>query len=405
MSEKYSINIFLVDDEPFILKLHTRLLANLGFTSVTACEGGLRGLTTIDSAVTFPDLILLDLNMPDIDGVEFIRHLVARGYTGSLILVSGEDERMLQAAEKLVQAHHIEGLGYLRKPVNPDTLAACLAKWRPASYENTSLSSKAYDTDAVRSAIANGELINYYQPKVSLSTGHIMGVESLVRWQHPLDGLVFPDQFIGVAEANGLIRDLTRSVFASALADAKLWQLETGLKIQVAINVSMDDLGALDFADYVARQTAESGVLSDQVTLEVTETRLIQDLRAPLEVLTRLRLRRFRISIDDFGTGHSTLAQLRDMPFDELKIDRGFVHRAWTDPKVGAIFDTSVMLAKQLGMKIVAEGVEDRGDWDYVRRAKCDLAQGYFIAKPMPASELHDWIPDWEERVLSLSNK
>jgi EAL domain-containing protein (putative c-di-GMP-specific phosphodiesterase class I) len=141
------------------------------------------------------------------------------------------------------------------------------------------------------------------------------------------------------------------------------------------------------------------------VTLEVTENRLVTDLRVPLEVLTRLRLKRFRISIVDFGTRHSSLAQLRDMPFDELKIDRSFVHGAGMDPTVRAIFDTSVLLAKQLGMQIVAEGIEDRADWDYVRRSGCDVAQGFFIARPMPAKTLHAWIEDWDERGLLISQK
>ena len=401
------MNILLVDDEPFILKLHLRLLAHLGYTSVTPCEGAAQALETMDLADKPPDLILLDLNMPEIDGVEFLRYLVKRDYCGSVILVSGEDERVLQAAEKLVQAHQITSLGHLRKPVKPEMLAAFLEKWKPDSARNASAAQKTYSAQAVHAAINNGELVNYYQPKVSLTSGRVVGVETLVRWRHPTDGMVFPDQFIGVAEAHGLICDLTRKVIAGALTDVNAWQQEwqqeTGLALQVAINVSMDDLGSVDFVDYVAGQAAAAGVLPNRVALEVTESRLMQDMRVPLEVLTRLRIKRFRISIDDFGTGHSSLAQLRDMPFDELKIDRGFVHRAWADETVRAIFDTSVILAKQLGMDIVAEGVEDRADWDFVRRSECGVAQGYFIAKPMPGNLLSDWISAWEERALVTS--
>ena len=400
------MNILLVDDEPFILKLHLRLLAHLGYTSVTPCEGAAQALETMDLADKPPDLILLDLNMPEIDGVEFLRYLVKRDYCGSVILVSGEDERVLQAAEKLVQAHQITSLGHLRKPVKPEMLAAFLEKWKPDSARNASAAQKTYSAQAVHAAINNGELVNYYQPKVSLTSGRVVGVETLVRWRHPTDGMVFPDQFIGVAEAHGLICDLTRKVIAGALTDVNAWQQEwqqeTGLALQVAINVSMDDLGSVDFVDYVAGQAAAAGVLPNRVALEVTESRLMQDMRVPLEVLTRLRIKRFRISIDDFGTGHSSLAQLRDMPFDELKIDRGFVHRAWADETVRAIFDTSVILAKQLGMDIVAEGVEDRADWDFVRRSECGVAQGYFIAKPMPGNLLSDWISDWEARALVM---
>ena len=136
-----------------------------------------------------------------------------------------------------------------------------------------------------------------------------------------------------------------------------------------------------------------------QVVLEVTESRLMTDSRAPLEILARLRLRRFGLSIDDFGTGHSSLAQLRDIPFDELKVDRSFVHGAHADETMRAIYEASLGLAKQLNMDIVAEGVEDQADWDFLRRSGCHLAQGYFIAKPMTAADLSDWVDAWRGRL------
>lgn len=400
MIEKSAIKILVVDDEPFLLNLHARILNNLGYTSVKTYDSAFQALEAFDISSVPPDLILMDLNMPEMDGVEFMRSLVKCDYSGSIILVSGEDERILQSAEKLVQAHQLTVLGHLRKPVKPETLSALLAKWKPVSHRDSLAAKKTYTAEEIRAAIANGELVNYYQPKVSLLTGHVVGVETLVRWKHPVDGLIFPDQFISVAEENGLICGLTRTVIAAAMGHTRAWQYETGLALQVAVNVSMDDLNSLDFADYVSSAADTAGVPSKNVTLEVTESRLMQDRRVPLEVLTRLRLKRFRISIDDFGTGHSSLAQLRDMPFDELKIDRGFVHRAWTDETVAAIFETSVLLATQLDMQIVTEGVEDRADWDYVRRARCHVAQGYFIAKPMPAEALCEWIDEWEERGL-----
>ena len=141
------------------------------------------------------------------------------------------------------------------------------------------------------------------------------------------------------------------------------------------------------------------------VELEVTETRLMQDLRTPLEMLTRLRLKRFRLSIDDFGIGNSSLAQLRDFPFDELKIDQGFVHGAYRNEKLQTMFDSSLELARQLGMEVVAEGVEDQADWDFVRKRGCEIAQGYFIAKPMPAEELPAWIQSWHQSFQASTRR
>jgi EAL domain-containing protein (putative c-di-GMP-specific phosphodiesterase class I)/FixJ family two-component response regulator len=400
MVEKSAIRVLLLDDELFMLKLLGRMLANLGFTQVTSCDNGRAALTSFDSPNNPPHLILLDLNMPKMDGVEFVRHLVERLYSGSLILISGEDERMLQAAVKLVRAHKIQVLGHLRKPAKPEALSALLDKWTPFSPAPSGAAKKIYDADALRAAIDNGELVNYYQPKVAVATGEVVGVETLVRWRHPQDGMVFPDEFIGVAEAHGLIDDLTRVVLTGALTQAKVWQ-DAGWVLRVAVNVSMVSLTSLDFPDFVAGLAAEAGVPPQGLVLEVTESRLMQDLRAPLEILTRLRLKRFSLSIDDFGTGHSSLTQLRDLPFDELKIDRSFVHRAWTDETLRAMYDASLGLARQLGIQVVAEGVEDRADWNLLRRTGCDLAQGYFIARPMLAADFPGWMEDWQERVSS----
>ncbi len=388
----------VLDDEPFMLKLLSRILLKLGFTSVMLCENGRAALERIADTDTRPNVILLDLNMPGMDGIEFVRHLVDQHYEGSLILVSGEDERMLKTAEKLVQAHKISILGYLHKPVKPAALSALLEKWAPISSGVARLAKSVYKAEELRAAIENGELVNYYQPKVAVASGEVVGVETLVRWRHPTGGVVFPDEFIGLAEAAGLIDALTRVVFAEAVTQARAWQ-EAQMRLRVAINVSMDNLASLDFLDFVTELTTRTGIAPQNVVLEVTETRLMQDTRAPLEILTRLRLKRFRLSIDDFGTGHSSLAQLRDIPFDELKIDQGFVHRAWADETLRAMYDASLSLARQLGMEVVAEGVEDRNDWDLLRRTGCDLAQGTFISQPMLAADLPGWMEGWRERV------
>ncbi|MEO6823914.1 MAG: EAL domain-containing response regulator [Nitrosospira sp.] len=403
MIERSAVKILVLDDESFMLKLLSRILSNLGFTSVTLCDSGRAALDQLAEADTGPNLILLDLNMPEMDGIEFVRHLVERHYSGSLILVSGEDERMLQTAEKLVQAHKIQILGHLHKPVKPEALSALLEKWTIPTTGNPGMAKKAYGADELRAALDNGELVNYYQPKVAVANGDVIGVETLVRWRHPKDGIVFPDQFISVAEAFGLIDELTQVVFTGAVTQAKAWK-EAGLTLRVATNVSMDNLASLSFLNFVAELTAKVGVAPQDLVLEVTESRLMQDTRAPLEILTRLRLKRFRLSIDDFGTGHSSLAQLRDIPFDELKIDQGFVHRAWSDETLRAMYDASLSLARQLGMEVVAEGVEDRNDWELLRRTGCDLAQGTFISRPMLPADMPAWIEDWCERVRNELN-
>lgn len=397
---KSTIRVLVLDDEPFMLKLLGHMLADLGFASVTAYDNGAEALECFNTPINPPNLILLDLQMPEMDGVEFVRKLVERNYTGNLILVSGEDERVMRMAERLIQAHRITVLGHLNKPVLLDRLTDLMEK-SVRMHAAPQSTTHAYSADELRTAIDAGELVNYYQPKVAVATGAFVGVETLVRWRHPVDGMVFPDQFIGIAENHGLIDDLTRVVLKAAMAQSKAWQ-QAGLRLRMAVNVSMDNLSSVDFTDFVAGAATAAGVAPQDIVLEVTESRLMLDQRAPLEVLTRLRLKRFRLSIDDFGTGHSSLAQLRDIPFDELKIDQSFVRGAWHDETARAIYDASLSLGKQLGMTVVAEGVEDRDDWNFVRRTKCDLAQGFFIGRPMPAADLPCWIELWNARMQPL---
>lgn len=387
-----SPRILLLDDEPFMLRLLAHMLAGLGHASVRCCDDGAAALATL-AAPAPPNLILLDLNMPQMDGIEFVRKLVEHHYHGSLVLVSGEDERMLQMAERLVQAHHIPVLGHLHKPVAIEALKVVLDQWRPPRPVQAA-KRRSYAAEELAAAIANDELVVHYQPKVEVGSGTVVGVEALVRWRHPRDGLVPPLLFIGLAERHGLIDALTRVVLSSALAQAGAWQ-RAGLKLRVAVNVSMRNLASVSFVDFVVDAAHAAAVAAEDIVLEVTESCLMHDQRAPLEILMRLRLKRFRLSIDDFGTGHSSLTQVHDIPFNELKIDRSFVHGAAQDETARAMMHASLGLGRQLGMEVVAEGVEDRADWNLVRAMGCDLAQGHYIARAMPAEAIAAWIETW----------
>jgi EAL domain-containing protein (putative c-di-GMP-specific phosphodiesterase class I) len=249
----------------------------------------------------------------------------------------------------------------------------------------------------VAQATSQGEWVLHYQPKVSLLTGMLTGMEALIRWNHPLHGLVYPDSFITIAEESGAIDEVTDWVLREAVNQMARW-IAQGLAIQVSVNVSMDNLRSAEFAKRASAIVREAGVSPQDVTLEITESRAMSPSPAPLESLVRLRMSRFKLSIDDFGTGHSSLAQLRDVPFTELKIDRGFVSGARGNQIIRPMLEGSIGIAKRLGMVSVAEGVETETDFFLLREIECDVAQGYFIGRPMPSSALPEWMETWQTR-------
>jgi EAL domain-containing protein (putative c-di-GMP-specific phosphodiesterase class I) len=367
------------------------------FTELVPFENAQQALSLLEDDVGAVGVIICDLQMPAMDGLEFMRHLAGMGYKGGLILISGVDQRILITAENLARAHDLIVLGVLQKPVQLELLKVLFERNLVGDGVRQKRVVSAYGPDELERAIANGELVNFYQPQVRISTGDFVGVEALVRWRHPKDGLVFPDQFIATAEEHGLIDELTNVVLLAASAHARLLRNQ-GWNLNVSVNVSMNNLSSLKFPEFVAQIVDDLEVPRKSIILEITESRLMQNPLPVMEVLARLRLKGFGLSIDDFGTGHSSLAQLRDIPFDELKIDQTFVHGAGRDASRHAILTASLRMARELGIKVVAEGAEDMDDWTYLKDIGCDIAQGYFIAPPMPAEGIEEWYSEWEGR-------
>ena len=254
--------------------------------------------------------------------------------------------------------------------------------------------------EALREAIADGQLVLHYQPKFDVTRGAVVGVEALVRWQHPTRGLLHPDAFIELAEQTGVMGPLTLSVLDQALAQSDRWRAG-GLDLAVAVNVSPSSLVDLALPDQVAHLLARYGLPTSALTLEVTEAILMQEPEKAMAVLTRLCAAGVGISIDDYGTGYSSLAYLAELPVTELKLDRSFVARIVGDAGVAAIVRSTVDLAHALGLVLVAEGVEDQASLDLLASYGCDVAQGYLLARPRPADELTAWLHAREDRPLT----
>ena len=386
-------NVLLVDDDPFMLKLVTAALKVTGIERVVTTESGKEALRLIDERKDF-DVVLCDLNMPEMDGLEMLRLLGEAGFGGGVILISGEDAIILDTTLSLAKAHDLNVLGAIEKPVSPDALSALLPKLQVRETARGARPSIKIEEDELRAGIENDEIVVFYQPKVSVATKALIGVEALVRWRRADGNLVPPGFFIPLAEDTGLIDALTQSIMDQAINQAGNWARQD-MPVKVSINVSVDSLDRLDIPALILAAAEKAETDPALLMVEVTESRLMADIAKPLELLTRLRLNRIGLSIDDFGTGHSSMEQLKQIPFTELKIDRAFVHGAATDHAAQAILGSSVELAKRMNMTTVAEGVETQADWDQVAALSVDLVQGYFIAKPMPEAEFTDWARDW----------
>ena len=250
----------------------------------------------------------------------------------------------------------------------------------------------------LRHALDRGEIVVHYQPKATIEDGRIRSVEALVRWQHPERGLIGPYEFVHLAEHTGLIRPLTHHVLRAALAQCREWK-DRGIHLSVAVNLSVRDLVDLDLPGAVAAELDRFGLEPRCLGIEITETMLVLDPNRTIEVLGRLHEMGVRISLDDFGTGYSSLRYLQRLPVDELKIDRSFIRGITGSDTDTSIVEATVTLARNLGLTTVAEGVECAATWEHLARLGCDVAQGYFISRPLPAGELEVWLAGVERHA------
>ncbi len=246
-------------------------------------------------------------------------------------------------------------------------------------------------TNGLRTAIDEDQLVLHYQPKLSLKTMKLSHVEALVRWQHPENGLVPPDSFISIAEKTGQMDALTRWVTQEALSQYLTWQ-QAGNEIKIAINISAENLKDKSYSDFIIALKDRHQIPDQAITLEVTEDAVVADPEKATEILSYLRDHGFKLSIDDYGTGYSSLAQLKQLPVQELKIDRSFVQHLMQSQDDQIIVRSTIELAHNMGLSVVAEGIEDQEALVWLKEHKCEIAQGYFISRPLPVVEFDLWL-------------
>jgi EAL domain-containing protein (putative c-di-GMP-specific phosphodiesterase class I)/CheY-like chemotaxis protein len=395
-----SLRIILADVDNFLVELMTTSLGMLGLHNIEATCSGEEVLTMLESGMSF-DVIIIDLNMPGMDGIELMRHLAERTYQGGIIFLTGEHQKILRIASSLARAHNLRLLGFLQKPFEQKDLQQLLNSLSADSNiaESSSLE-PIVSAEELHEGINEGHIIPYYQPRVEIATHRIVGVEALARWKHPTKGLIMPNTFIPLAEQNGMSQDLGNTMLRCAIKQGAVWLAE-GLELKIAINVSAEEMEDISIPDRLTSLSQTYGLPLTNLVLELTEVHLMDNLHLTLDALIRLRLKNVTLSIDDFGTGYSNLGKIKRAPFSELKIDRSFIQEGLMDKEGRVILEASILMGKKLGFTVVTEGIETFEEWDMVASLGADEAQGYLVAKPMPADNIPVWIDHW----LKMSNQ
>jgi len=384
--------LLIVDDQPSVAEVMAMIAAGCGYEVEVTSDP----VRFVDRVVEWqPSHIMLDLQMPVMDGIQVLRALSTRRLDAKIIISSGVDAKVVDAARRLGLERGLDIAATVMKPFRAGELRRVLERLK--ADENWLTES------ALAAAIQDRSMTVAYQPKVDLATGALTGLEVLARWSHPRHGVVPPDQFVQVGEASGLIESLTEHIIDQALAQLGRWG--AAMPASLAINLSGRSLRDLNLTDRLVARCAAAGVAPERLVLELTETTAMADPVRAMDILTRLRLSGFRLAIDDFGTGYSSLAQLVRLPFSELKIDKSFVMEAARSAEARTVVRSTVDLAHNLGLKAVAEGVEDAGLLTLMAELGCDQAQGFHIGAPMPAEQVEDWQRGWTERWQAIASR
>lgn len=366
-------------------------------------SGANNGQVAIDmlSAEKF-DLAFVDLEMPVMDGVELVRRIAADNLVASVIILSSKDPALILSVGTMAESDGLTVLGTFKKPIQKDYLQTSLV--RLSSTKPKPLQSQKNSTlvaEDLLAAINNKQITLFYQPKLTTKGLLLKGVEALARWQHPTYGFVSPAEFVEIAERFGLISQLTDYLFGLALQQKKDWASH-GLQFHLAFNLSPLSLTEKGLAEKISQRVAEHNLKPSEFVLEITENAIAGEISTAIETLAKLRLKGFKLAIDDYGTGFANAQQLSRVPATELKLDRILIDNVATRPQQQAILKSTVTLAKELNLVTVAEGVEHFEDFEFLKALEIDLVQGYYFAKPMDAKTLSHWITT---DIIDIRNK
>lgn len=382
----------VVEDHSFQRWALEKVLREIGARYIFSANDGREALEILRDMGNPIDVVISDLDMPEMDGMELIRHLGESGGHASLIVASGLDRALVKSVEIMARAYRVRLLGSVEKPITARNLAP-LIELHPAVARAARPDAplRSYDVAEMLAGLQRGEFEPFFQPKLDMVSRKVKGAEALARWRHPVEGVVGANEFIAELERSGDIAAFTTMLVKSATTTCRIWRA-LGCDVSLSVNLSQESLGDVELASKMTKIVLDANLEPRDVIFEVTESAMAVDLGRALENLSRLRMKGFGLSIDDYGTGYSSMQQLTRIAFTELKIDQSFVKNA-ADPQANrAVLESSLEMADKLRIPAVAEGVETREEWDLLRGMRCDLAQGYFIAKPMDSGDFLGWL-------------
>lgn len=392
-----ALRILVAEDHNFQRKAVVHMLNSMGIEKVLQASNGKRALEILQREPM--DIVLSDLDMPEMDGMEFIRHLAKQHLGISIIIMSSMDGALITSVDKMARSYGHRVLGAVEKPLFLEQLKQLLMLHQQEQKKTaqTTVPAVSFTLEEVLQAVRENQFEPFLQPKVVLKTGRLIGAEALVRWIHPELGVIGPYAFIPLLEQSGNMEELTFLMLEKTAGVSRMLQ-DKGHALAMSVNLSLSSLSDTTLAERIMQVVRRAEVDPHHVILEVTESAAMTDVAHALENLARLRMHGFGLSIDDYGTGFSSMQQLTRVPFSELKIDRSFVTDCATNHSLRVIVESSIDMARKLRVKSVAEGVETQEEWDMLKNMNCDVAQGYFIAKPMDSAAFLDFCAHYVPR-------
>lgn len=398
------MNLLVVEDDAFQRRLIVSMLHSLGATRIQEAENGKQAIDRVrDPQLQSIDLVLCDLNMPEMDGLELLRLLGKEDTQPITVIVSALDEKLLSSANLMAKMYGVRLQGALPKPLTRHSLSELLTqpikgdkKWQPQQAAHT------FALEEILQGIKDDQFEPYFQAKVDIKSGRLVGAEALARWVHPQLGIVAPYAFIPLLEQSGQIDELTFAILRKSAQACRAFH-DQGHILTISVNLSLNSLNEVSLAERIIATTQQAGIDPHYIVLEITESAAMTETGAAMENLTRLGMHGFLLSIDDYGTGYSSMQQLTRIAFGELKIDQSFVKDAALHDSLRIVVQSSIEMAHKLQVKSVAEGVETQSDWDMLHAIGCDTAQGYFISRPLERSAFTHFMSSYARPVTTLT--